>query len=166
MYLGHIVETADCDELFDNPFASYTQALLAAVPVARSPCRGDAHVPPGQGRSAESDQSAIRCVFHHAVPMAVDRCKRERPALREAAAGHWVLVAGHYAVPIAWNIFSSLSAAAGERVGPVASTWEGEKTQPDGGLIGLGTSPLAGRNVRVASTRGSGTGTAASNACV
>src|ERR1700749_2237751 len=33
MYLGRIVELADCDELFDNAQHPYTRALLAAVPV-------------------------------------------------------------------------------------------------------------------------------------
>src|SRR5947199_10515533 len=33
MYLGRVVELAECDELFDNPLHPYTRALLAAVPV-------------------------------------------------------------------------------------------------------------------------------------
>src|SRR6266566_915289 len=47
-----------------------------------------------------------------------------------------------------------------------ASGQRGWKTQPGGGLIGLGTSPTTGRNARLASTVGSGTGTAARSAVV
>src|SRR5207249_1571767 len=47
-----------------------------------------------------------------------------------------------------------------------ASGQRGWKTQPGGGLIGLGTSPTTGRKARVASTVGSGTGTAPSSAVV
>ena len=41
-----------------------------------------------------------------------------------------------------------------------ASAQRGWKTQPDGGLIGLGTSPRTGWKARPASTIGSGIGTA------
>ena len=33
MYLGRVVELAECDDLFDDPLHPYTRALLAAVPV-------------------------------------------------------------------------------------------------------------------------------------
>lgn len=33
MYLGHIVESGDIDEVFDHPLHPYTKALLSAVPV-------------------------------------------------------------------------------------------------------------------------------------
>ena len=36
MYLGHMMELADADELMDNPIHPYTQSLLSAVPIPGS----------------------------------------------------------------------------------------------------------------------------------
>ena len=88
MYLGRVVELADCDELFDNPLHPYTEALLAAVPVpnpklrrTKRPLAGDVpspvNPPPG-------------CPFHTRCGYAQDRCRLEVPQLREVAPGHWV----------------------------------------------------------------------------
>ena len=60
MYLGRIVELAERDELFGNPLHPYTQALLAAVPVPDPSVEADRAFPPGAGRGAEPDQSAVR----------------------------------------------------------------------------------------------------------
>jgi oligopeptide/dipeptide ABC transporter ATP-binding protein len=86
MYLGKIVETADCDELFAHPAHPYTRALLSAIPIAdprhktkRILLGGDVPTPinPPNG-----------CRFHTRCPAAYARCKTEEPQLREVAPGH------------------------------------------------------------------------------
>lgn len=79
MYLGHIVEIADRDSLFEEPRHPYTQGLLSAVPVPnpRTPARrillqGD---PPSPARPPAG------CRFHTRCPLAQDICGRERPVL-------------------------------------------------------------------------------------
>jgi oligopeptide transport system ATP-binding protein len=90
MYLGRIVEMADSNELFDNPLHPYTQALLSAVPVPdpRIEAMREFHPPKGEVPSPLNPPSG--CVFHPRCPMAVEGCRRERPALRELRPGHWV----------------------------------------------------------------------------
>ena len=92
MYLGHIVEQADTDELFRNPLHPYTQALMNAVPIPdpdqrkeREPLGGDVPSPvnPPEG-----------CPFCTRCPNATDRCRKERPALADMGGGH--LVSCHY----------------------------------------------------------------------
>ena len=60
MYLGRVVELAECDELFDNPLHPYTRALLAAVPVPDPTVEASRAFQPVQRRGAEPDQPAAR----------------------------------------------------------------------------------------------------------
>ena len=82
MYLGRIVESAPANELCALPLHPYSAALLSAVPTLekrvgkRLKLSGDVPTPlaPPCG-----------CAFHERCAFATERCKRERPALREIA---------------------------------------------------------------------------------
>jgi oligopeptide transport system ATP-binding protein len=90
MYLGKIVELADCDELYNNPIHPYTQALLAAVPVPDPEVeKTRAHqIVKGEVPSPINPPSG--CVFHPRCPLAVGECSRAVPEFRELRPGHWV----------------------------------------------------------------------------
>jgi oligopeptide transport system ATP-binding protein len=90
MYLGHIVELAACDELFDNPLHPYTQALLAAVPVPDPTVEASRQFRPVQGEVPSPINPPSGCVFHPRCPIAVASCKQTRPELREVRPDHWV----------------------------------------------------------------------------
>jgi oligopeptide transport system ATP-binding protein len=90
MYLGRIVEMAECDELFDNPLHPYTQALLAAVPVPDPTVEASRRFSPPKGEVPSPINPPSGCVFHPRCPMAVEGCSRTRPVLRELRPGHWV----------------------------------------------------------------------------
>jgi peptide/nickel transport system ATP-binding protein len=80
MYLGRIVEIAPTKTLFDRPLHPYTQMLESAIPditmsgKARTPVAGEVPNPlePPSG-----------CAFHPRCPHANDRCRSERPELRD-----------------------------------------------------------------------------------
>jgi oligopeptide transport system ATP-binding protein len=88
MYLGRIVEIADKAELFRNPRHPYTQALLASVPIADPRSRRLKPLVDGDVPSPVNPPSG--CAFHTRCRYAIERCKIERPALRDAGPGHQV----------------------------------------------------------------------------
>jgi oligopeptide transport system ATP-binding protein len=90
MYLGRIVELAECDELFDHPLHPYTQALLSAVPVPDPAVEATRAFQPVQGEVPSPINPPSGCVFHPRCPIAVAECQRLRPELRELRPGHWV----------------------------------------------------------------------------
>jgi peptide/nickel transport system ATP-binding protein/oligopeptide transport system ATP-binding protein len=86
MYLGRIVEIADKAELFANPRHPYTQALLAAVPVANPKKRNTTPLIEGDVPSPINPPSG--CAFHTRCRYVMDRCKIETPRLQETGARH------------------------------------------------------------------------------
>lgn len=90
MYLGNIVELAECDELYDRPQHPYTQALLSAVPVPDPEIEQNRQFRVVKGEIPSPINPPSGCVFHPRCPLAVDSCAREVPEPRELKPGHWV----------------------------------------------------------------------------
>jgi oligopeptide/dipeptide ABC transporter ATP-binding protein len=86
MYAGRIVELAERRTLFDTPRHPYTRALLAAVP-RPEPGRAPRQRVAGEVPSLLDPPSG--CAFHPRCPLAVERCRRETPALRPVGGGHF-----------------------------------------------------------------------------
>jgi oligopeptide/dipeptide ABC transporter ATP-binding protein len=87
MYLGRIVEMTDKMSLFEMPLHPYTEALLAAVPVAKSGARDRQRlIVKGDVPSPINPPSG--CHFHTRCVYAMARCKHESPVLREVVPGH------------------------------------------------------------------------------
>ncbi|GAB3072832.1 ABC transporter ATP-binding protein [Pedococcus soli] len=83
MYLGQLVEQGTREEIFAHPRHPYTQALLAAAPVA-DPAKQRARTPVLLGDDLPSAMDPPSgCRFHTRCPVAVARCADEVPALRQ-----------------------------------------------------------------------------------
>ncbi|MGY8825111.1 MAG: ABC transporter ATP-binding protein [Candidatus Latescibacterota bacterium] len=88
MYVGKIVENAPVDALYSRPRHPYTEALLAAAPLA-DPTRRQAPIIL-QGEVADPANPPSGCPFHPRCRHAQDACKTDVPELREIAPDHEV----------------------------------------------------------------------------
>jgi oligopeptide/dipeptide ABC transporter ATP-binding protein len=79
MYLGRIVESAACDEIFAEPRHPYTQALLSAVPVLSTRERQQRRILPGDPPSPVDPPPG--CHLHPRCAHAQEICRSARPAL-------------------------------------------------------------------------------------
>lgn len=86
MYLGRIVESAACDEIFAQPRHPYTQALLSAVPVLSTRERRQRRILPGDPPSPVNPPPG--CHLHPRCAYAQDICLRLRPELTDAGDAH------------------------------------------------------------------------------
>jgi oligopeptide/dipeptide ABC transporter ATP-binding protein len=87
MYLGHLVELADTDELFSNPLHPYTRALLSAVPEADPRVKKEQILLEGDIPSPLNPPSG--CVFHNRCPCAKTYCGDAVPSFKEVKPGHY-----------------------------------------------------------------------------
>ena len=93
MYLGHAVEQGEKNALFAQPLHPYTQALLASTPgLAGSSAIKHRIVLKGELPSPLNPPQG--CVFSTRCPHVTERCRADRPVLRELAGRQ---VACHYA---------------------------------------------------------------------
>ena len=90
MYLGKIVEMADCDELYDNPQHPYTKALLNAVPIPDPEVEKNREHNIMTGEVPSPINPPSGCVFHPRCSLAVESCKSDIPVLEDKRAGHFV----------------------------------------------------------------------------
>jgi oligopeptide/dipeptide ABC transporter ATP-binding protein len=88
MYLGRIVELADRDNLYSQPFHPYTKALLSAIPVARPYHKGNKVYLGGEVPSPISPPRG--CSFHPRCPDRVKACDQIQPAIKKIEEGHYV----------------------------------------------------------------------------
>ena len=89
MYLGHIVEIADRNEVYRNPEHPYTKALLSAVPIPDPilDAQRERVLLTGEVPSPLNPPSG--CVFHPRCPIADGECSRVTPELRQISPDHW-----------------------------------------------------------------------------
>lgn len=93
MYLGHLMEEAPTDELFDHPLHPYTQTLMSAVPSTDPRAAKDRIILQGDLPSPIDPPSG--CVFHTRCPYATPACAQAVPELTEVAPGHKVACPYH-----------------------------------------------------------------------
>nr|WP_246211681.1 oligopeptide/dipeptide ABC transporter ATP-binding protein [Phytoactinopolyspora alkaliphila] len=105
MYLGHIVEYGDADEVFNRPTHPYTQALLSAVPNPDPHLRGRGHRIVLHGDLPNPSDPPSGCPFRTRCWKAQERCETERPRLEQRVADSGSS-ACHFAEPSTHSVSS------------------------------------------------------------
>ena len=90
MYLGHVVELADANELMSDPKHPYPQSLLSAVPIPdpKTARKKNRIVLEGDVPSPLNMPSG--CPFRTRCRYATEQCAMERPELTDRGGGHMV----------------------------------------------------------------------------
>jgi oligopeptide/dipeptide ABC transporter ATP-binding protein len=90
MYAGKIVESGPAKELFQDPLHPYTLGLKNSVPKLGRKRETDKRLVEISGNVPSLNQLPSGCAFHPRCPSVMERCKSEKPVLRDAGHGREV----------------------------------------------------------------------------
>ena len=90
MYLGHMMELAKSEELYENPMHPYTRALLSAIPIPNPEIQRNRHRIVLEGDVPSPIDPPEGCRFVDRCNYAIERCRVETPEFRELKPGHFV----------------------------------------------------------------------------
>lgn len=89
MYAGEMVERATVEEIYKNPQHPYTQGLIRCVPKLGAD-KATSILYPIRGRVPPPNNRPAGCIFGPRCDYVQERCRSERPALRQITEGSWV----------------------------------------------------------------------------
>ena len=90
MYLGHMVELADSDELMDHPIHPYTESLLSAVPIPDPETARHKQRIVLEGDVPSPLNMPTGCPFRTRCRYATEKCAEEMPSFTDRGNGHFV----------------------------------------------------------------------------
>jgi peptide/nickel transport system ATP-binding protein len=89
MYAGEMVERATVEQIYKSPSHPYTQGLIRCVPKLGADKAGSV-LYPIRGRVPPPNARPVGCVFGPRCDYVRERCRHERPGLRQLPNGSWV----------------------------------------------------------------------------
>ncbi|WP_313758161.1 oligopeptide/dipeptide ABC transporter ATP-binding protein [Tissierella sp.] len=90
MYLGHMMELAPSEELYENPIHPYTKALLSAIPIPNPEIQRSRHRIMLEGDVPSPINPKEGCRFVDRCSYAIDKCREATPMFEEIKPNHFV----------------------------------------------------------------------------
>ena len=88
MYVGHMVEWGDTDDVIANPQHPYTQLLVSAVPDPKKSIHDQ--LAGNKGEIPLWTPASVGCPFAGRCTHAMDKCKEQLPGVTQLAENHFV----------------------------------------------------------------------------
>ena len=89
MYLGHMMELAKSEELYENPIHPYTRALLSAIPIPDPDIQRNRKRIMLEGDVPSPINPKEGCRFVDRCSYSIDKCREVTPTFEEIRPGHF-----------------------------------------------------------------------------